>query len=136
MIRYKKFISRFVASLILIGFISSNSAFAQGEALFKAQCANCHKIDGDYTGPWLKGVRDRQPSKEYIYEWMANPAGKIATDAYAKALFAIAINQISHNRAFNEGHVYADLVRAACVNGQFRQNAPFEEIGINYLILG
>ena len=88
MIRYKKFISRFVASLILIGFISSNSAFAQGEALFKAQCANCHKIDGDYTGPWLKGVRDRQPSKEYIYEWMANPAGKIATDAYAKALFA------------------------------------------------
>jgi cytochrome c2 len=88
MIRYKKFISRFFASLILIGFISSNSAFAQGEALFKAQCANCHKVDGDYTGPWLKGARDRQPDKEYIYKWMANPAGMIASDPYAKALFA------------------------------------------------
>jgi mono/diheme cytochrome c family protein len=88
MIRYKKFISRFVASLILIGFISNNSAFAQGEALFKAQCANCHKVDGDYTGPWLKGARDRQPDKEYIYKWMANPAGMIASDPYAKALFA------------------------------------------------
>jgi mono/diheme cytochrome c family protein len=88
MIRYKKFISRFVASLILIGFISNNSAFAQGEALFKAQCANCHKVDGDYTGPWLKGARDRQPDKEYVYKWMANPAGMIASDPYAKALFA------------------------------------------------
>jgi mono/diheme cytochrome c family protein len=88
MIRYKKFISRFVASLILIGFISNNSAFAQGEALFKANCANCHKVDGDYTGPWLKGARDRQPDKEYVYKWMANPAGMIASDPYAKALFA------------------------------------------------
>jgi Cytochrome c/Cytochrome c7 and related cytochrome c len=88
MIRYKKFISRFVASLIFIGFISNNSAFAQGEALFKAQCANCHKVDGKYTGPWIKGARDRQPDKEYIYKWMANPAGMIASDAYAKTLFA------------------------------------------------
>jgi cytochrome c551/c552 len=88
MIRYKKFIYRFVATLILIGFISNNSAFAQGEALFKANCANCHKPDGDYTGPWLKGARDRQPDKEYVYKWMANPAGMIASDAYAKALFA------------------------------------------------
>jgi cytochrome c2 len=88
MIRYKKFISRFVASLIFIGFISNNSAFAQGEALFKAQCANCHKVESDYTGPWLKGVRDRQPDKEYVYKWMANPAGMIASDPYAKTLFA------------------------------------------------
>jgi mono/diheme cytochrome c family protein len=87
MMYYKKFILRFVAALILIGFTSNNSAFAQGEALFKAQCANCHKADGDYTGPWLKGARDRQPDKEYVYKWMANPSGMIASDPYAKALF-------------------------------------------------
>jgi mono/diheme cytochrome c family protein len=89
MIRYKKFMFRFIASLIFIGFISNNNVFAQdGKALFTAQCANCHKVDGDYTGPWIKGARDRQPDKEYIYKWMANPAGMIGSDPYAKALFA------------------------------------------------
>jgi mono/diheme cytochrome c family protein len=88
MMHYKKFMLRFVAALILIGFTTNNTAFAQtGEELFKANCANCHKPDVDYTGPALKGVRDRQPDKEYIYKWMANPAGMIATDAYAKKLF-------------------------------------------------
>ena len=87
MIHYKKLIFRFIASLILIGFLSNNTAFAQGEALFKAQCANCHKPDQDYTGPALKGVRARQPSPDYIYKWMANPAGMIASDPYAKTLF-------------------------------------------------
>jgi mono/diheme cytochrome c family protein len=88
MMHYKKFILRFVTALIIIGFTSNNTAIAQaGEALFKANCANCHKVDGDYTGPWLKGVRERQPDKEYIYKWMANPAGMIASDPYAKTLF-------------------------------------------------
>jgi cytochrome c551/c552 len=89
MIRYKKFMFRFIASLLFIGFISNNNVFAQdGKALFTANCANCHKVDADYTGPWIKGARDRQPDKEYIYKWMANPAGMIASDPYAKALFA------------------------------------------------
>ncbi len=88
MMHYKKFILRFVTALILIGFTSNNSAFAQGEALFKANCANCHKVDGDYTGPWLKGARDREPSKDWVYKWVANPAGMVETDAYAKPLKA------------------------------------------------
>ena len=87
MTRYRKFINRFVAILILIVFISENHAFAQGEALFKANCANCHKPDADYTGPALKGSREREPSKDWIYQWVANPAGLIASDPYAKALF-------------------------------------------------
>ena len=87
MTRYRKFINRFVAILILIVFISENHAFAQGEALFKANCANCHKPDADYTGPALKGSREREPSKDWIYKWVANPAGLIASDPYAKALF-------------------------------------------------
>ncbi|WP_379709085.1 c-type cytochrome [Ferruginibacter yonginensis] len=79
---------RFVASLIIIAFVSNNNAFAQGEgeAIFKAQCANCHKPDQDYTGPALKGARDREPSKDWVYKWVANPSGMIASDAYAKGL--------------------------------------------------
>ncbi len=87
MIRYKKFIFRFIASLILIGFISNNSAFAQGEALFKANCANCHKPDQDYTGPALKGARDREPSKEWHYQWVKNSPVVRESDPYGKALF-------------------------------------------------
>ena len=87
MTRYRKFINRFVAILILIVFISENHAFAQGEALFKANCASCHKPDADYTGPALKGSREREPSKDWIYKWVANPAGMIASDPYAKTLF-------------------------------------------------
>jgi cytochrome c2 len=84
MIRYKKFMFRFLASLIFIGFISNNNVFAQdGKALFTAQCANCHKVDGDYTGPHIKGVRDRSPA-DWVYKWVANPAG--TNDPYATAL--------------------------------------------------
>ncbi len=87
MIRNKNLIYRFVASLLFIIFLSNNSAFAQGEALFKANCANCHKPNQDYTGPALSGVRKRQPSADYVYKWMANPAGMIASDPYAKTLY-------------------------------------------------
>ncbi|MEQ1552611.1 MAG: c-type cytochrome [Ferruginibacter sp.] len=79
---------RFVASLILIGFISNNSVFAQGEALFKANCANCHKPDADFTGPALKGVREKEPSKEWAYKWVKNSPVVRETDPYGKALFA------------------------------------------------
>jgi cytochrome c551/c552 len=87
MMYYKKFMLRFVTALILIGFISNNSASAQsGEELFKANCANCHKADADYTGPKLRGVRDHLPDAAWLYKWVANPAGMIGTDAYAKTL--------------------------------------------------
>lgn len=66
----------------------STGSFAQdGEALFKANCSNCHKPDQKYTGPALKGWKDREPSPEWIYKWIANPSAMIASDAYAKKLF-------------------------------------------------
>ena len=87
MIRYKKLISRLIASLIIIGFISNTNVFAQGETLFKANCANCHKPNQDYTGPALAGARNREPSKDWVYKWVANPSSMIASDPYAKTLF-------------------------------------------------
>ena len=84
MTRYRKFSYRFLAILIPVVFFFNNNVFAQGEALFKANCANCHKPDQDYTGPALKGARDREPSKDWVYGWVHNPAG--TNDAYSTPL--------------------------------------------------
>ncbi len=89
MSRYRKIIRNVFASLLLIASLSFNNNVlaADGEALFKANCANCHKPDKDYTGPALQGWAGRVPDAEWIYKWVANPAQMIAGDAYAKALF-------------------------------------------------
>ncbi len=90
MSRYRKIINRAFTSLLFILFISfTNNVSAQdGEALFKANCANCHKPDKDYTGPALKGARDREPSKEWVYNWVAHTTSMVDSDPYAKALKA------------------------------------------------
>lgn len=84
---YRTFFNKFFASVLLllsVGF----SAFAQdGEALFKANCASCHKVDVDFAAPALAGWKDRVPEGDWIYKWMNNPSQMIATDDYAKKLF-------------------------------------------------
>lgn len=89
MSRYRKIINNVFASLVILAFFSFNNiaVAADGEALFKANCANCHKPDKDYTGPALQGWASRVPDGEWIYKWIHNPAQMIATDAYSKALF-------------------------------------------------
>lgn len=60
---------------------------AKGEQLFKANCASCHKINTDFTGPALAGVTDRRP-KQWLYDFTRNPVpmldgsklDKLATD--------------------------------------------------------
>jgi hypothetical protein len=54
----------------------------------KTYCASCHKPDADYTGPALKGAREREPSKDWVYKWVANTTSMVQTDPYAKTLFA------------------------------------------------
>lgn len=86
MSRYRKIVNRIFASclfLLLVSFHNTVNA-ADGEALFKANCANCHKPDADYTGPALKGWKDRIPDPEWIYKWIANPAAM--NDPYATKL--------------------------------------------------
>lgn len=88
MSRYRKIIYNSFASFLFVAFFSfNNNVVAQdGAALFKANCANCHKPDKDYTGPALQGWSTREPAG-WVYKWVANPSGMIATDAYAKSLF-------------------------------------------------
>jgi cytochrome c2 len=91
MSRYRKIFNTFLASVLLLTLILiSNSSFAAdgGEALFKANCASCHKPLEDYTGPMLKGARDREPNKEWAYKWINNVNSMLETDPYAKGLLA------------------------------------------------
>lgn len=89
MSRYRKIVSKLVASLLLTAVfsINNNVLAADGEALFKANCASCHKVDKDFTGPALQGWKDRVPEGDWIYQWMASPAKMIDTDPYSQELF-------------------------------------------------
>lgn len=50
----------------------SSSRIANGQRIYMANCANCHKISSDYTGPGLSNsVNDAD--REYFYEWVRNP---------------------------------------------------------------
>ena len=90
MSRYRKIFNKVFTCLFLIAFLFlSQKSFAQdGEALFKANCASCHKPLEDFTGPALKGARDREPSKEWAYKWLSNNNVNtmLESDPYAKAL--------------------------------------------------
>lgn len=65
-----------------------------GEALFKANCSSCHKVDKKLVGPALQGTRaswsDRTGGDEAIVAWVKNSTDYIKNsgDSYAKNLFA------------------------------------------------
>jgi len=90
MSRYRNIFNRVFAFFFFFALlVTTNNIFAQnGEALFKANCASCHKTDKDFTGPMLKGARDREPDKEWAYKWVGNVNTMVETDPYAKKLFA------------------------------------------------
>lgn len=90
MSRYRKIFNRIFTSIFLVVLLSiSSQSFAQdGEALFKANCAACHKPDKDFTGPALKGWKDRVPEGDWIYNWIANSTSLRETDKYAKEISA------------------------------------------------
>ncbi|MES2777014.1 MAG: c-type cytochrome [Bacteroidota bacterium] len=82
---FKKIVA--VSTVLLFVFITSISA-QDGKALFNANCASCHKVDKDLTGPALMGVEDRWPDKALLHSWIKNSNKVLATgDAYANALF-------------------------------------------------
>lgn len=60
---------------------------AAGEALFKANCAACHKLYKKATGPALFQVSQKY-DREWLYKWINNSQGLIATgDAKAIAIY-------------------------------------------------
>ncbi|MGZ5135266.1 MAG: c-type cytochrome, partial [Flavitalea sp.] len=60
-----------------------------GETLFKQNCASCHSITKDLTGPALAGMMERGPwaeNKKNLYDWIHNPQAFMAKDPYTQAL--------------------------------------------------
>jgi len=84
----------FTLTTTLVLLVMSSPVSAQdGEALYKANCTACHKIDQKMIGPALKGVREawaeRTGGDEAIIDWVKNSQGylKSANDPYATQIF-------------------------------------------------
>lgn len=80
-----------ILSIFLL--FSSNQSIAQGaangEALFKANCASCHNPIKDATGPALQNADKNWPDADWGHRWVHNPSGMIASgDKHAAELFA------------------------------------------------
>jgi Cytochrome c7 and related cytochrome c/Cytochrome c len=73
-------------SFLLLISSPENLFAADGETLFKANCQSCHKALESYVGPALKGAREREPSKDWVYKWVPNTASMVLTDPYAMKL--------------------------------------------------
>lgn len=62
-----------------------------GKKLYNNNCASCHFIDKDMTGPALKGARERwieNSSEENFYKWVKNSQSLVkAGESYANQLF-------------------------------------------------
>ena len=86
----RRIFNQLLACFLFIALVSyANTSYAaDGEALFKANCANCHKPLEDYIGPMLQGARKREPNPEWALKWVNNVNSMLETDAYAKALMA------------------------------------------------
>lgn len=58
------------------------------ERLYKNNCASCHKLGKDFTGPNLKGsLKKWGGDKKAMYAFIRNPGKSILENAYAKKVF-------------------------------------------------
>jgi mono/diheme cytochrome c family protein len=63
------------------------AAIAAGDALFKANCAQCHAVNEKVVGPALGGITKRRPIS-WLIPWVKNSAKVIASgDEYAVKLY-------------------------------------------------
>lgn len=76
--------------LVFVSFVSINHASAaDGKTVFKQNCAVCHALtDQKITGPGLKGVGDRVPKGDWLFNWIKNNDKLIkGGDAYANKIY-------------------------------------------------
>lgn len=53
---------------------SDQVAVIKGKDIFGDNCASCHALRKDLTGPALAGVQERVPDKKLLYKWIRNPS--------------------------------------------------------------
>jgi cytochrome c551/c552 len=78
----------FLIPLFFFFLFNSYDISAQdGEALFKANCTSCHKVDEKVIGPPLQGVTTRR-KHDWLVKWVKNSQAVVKSgDADAVALF-------------------------------------------------
>jgi len=83
----KTLLSIFALTLLTLSGLAADKA--NGEVIFNAKCASCHKPTADINAaPGLAGVQERwKGNEELLYTWIQNPNAAIATgDPYVKEL--------------------------------------------------
>jgi mono/diheme cytochrome c family protein len=76
---------------LAFSFLFANNIYAQpnGQALFSGNCASCHAVHKDLTGPALAGVEERWGDKTKLHAWIHNSSAYLKTgDKYANDLYA------------------------------------------------
>lgn len=78
----------FVALSVGFQTVAQDGDAANGEALFKNNCATCHNANEQkLVGPGLKGIQERR-DLAWLVKWVKNPNGVIASgDDYAVKLY-------------------------------------------------
>jgi cytochrome c2 len=108
-----------MTAAIALLFLGISPAFAgifeggdaiKGEALFKANCASCHKISEEVlAAPGLQGLESRWKGKDaLLVKWIQNPQAAAGTgDAYIKALVDkwVPKNGWMQNQAVSEAEI-------------------------------
>ena len=89
----------------------SPELLAEGELIFKGQCASCHNLtDQIKTGPGFYGVFDRVPSREWMYDWIRNSQALIASgDDYANKIYLENNKTLMQAFAFEDSQIEAVL---------------------------
>ena len=81
MIDYRRIAKRLVISILLLTVVCfDQQIFAQdGKALFQQNCASCHAVHKDLTGPKLAGIEERVPDKKLLHDWIRNNQAVLKT---------------------------------------------------------
>ena len=91
--------SKTEASELPITNINSNSTlppeYFAGKKIFARNCASCHHVFKQLSGPALSGVSERHPDKQLLFNWIRNSQRVLkSNNPYFQNLF-IQYNKIS-----------------------------------------
>jgi len=75
-------------SIIVVLSFGHKLVAQDGKAIFMDNCARCHSLTADLTGPALAGIQTRVPDKKKIESWIRNSTAVLESgDSYFTALF-------------------------------------------------
>lgn len=119
----------------VVFFLSYFSLQAQdGKAIFNANCATCHALDKQLTGPALRGVNERGPwtNRANLHKWVHNPGAFIPTTPYTQQLQATMNGQVMPSfpqLSDKEIDAIFDWIKTAPPPGEKGGGGPTEQLG-------